>query len=82
MDGENMGKFGFRSGKVKLKEIESNFGPSVYFGSNTTRATVLAEYPLAKVGSLYASTAGKLYLRVAVAGAETDWQKVTASAAD
>ena len=60
--------------------------PQVRAGSQTTRATVLAELDDGinnpAVGSIYLSTAGKIYLRVAAAGAATDWQKVTATAAD
>lgn len=55
----------------------------LYTGACTTRDTVRAEVGTGgAVGSLYLSTAGKLYLKVAAAGATTDWQKVTATAAD
>ena len=77
-----MGKFGFKSGNVKLKKIESNKGPSVLFGDSDTRAEILAEYPNVAKGSVYVSTAGELFVKVAVAGATTDWQKATTSAAD
>ena len=56
---------------------------AVVHGDKTTRATVLAEVPSEyAVGSLYLSSAGKLYVKVAIAGAATDWQKVTTTAAD
>jgi len=77
-----MGRFGFRSGKVKAKQINSNDGPAIYFGGLTTRAEVLAATTGATKGSMYFTTAGKSYIKVAVAGEETDWQKVTSSAAD
>lgn len=54
-----------------------------YVGAQTTRDTVRAEVGTAgAIGSTYQSTAGKLYLKVANADATTDWQKVTATAAD
>ncbi len=77
-----MGKFGWRSGDLKVKSIESNAGPKVYFGGETSRADVLAVTAGASVGSMYFSTAGKAYIKTASQGSETDWQKVTASAAD
>lgn len=92
-------KFGWRSGAVKAKSIEADSaviasqtvttitsaeGPKVYFGGETTRADVLAATTGAEVGSVYFSTAGKAYIKVADSAepAETDWQKVTSSAAD
>jgi hypothetical protein len=55
----------------------------VYSGAQTTRATVRAEVGLAgAIGSLYLSSAGKVYMKVANANATTDWQKITATAAD
>ena len=60
--------------------------PQVRSGAQTTRATVLAEmddgFNNPPIGSIYLSTAGKAYLRVAKAGAATDFQKVTTTAAD
>jgi hypothetical protein len=77
-----MGKFGFSSGKVKLKEIESNKGPSVLFGDSDTGAEILAEYPNVAKGSIYVSTAGELFLKVNTAGSANDWQKVDTSSSD
>jgi hypothetical protein len=77
-----MGRFGFNSGKVKLKEIESNKGPSVLFGDSDTRSEILAEYPNVAQGSIYVSTEGEVFVKVAVAGSATDWEKVTTTAAD
>jgi len=58
-------------------------GAVLYFGAQTTRDTVRTEVGLGgTVGSLYLSSAGKLYLKVANANATTDWQLVTATAAD
>lgn len=52
-------------------------------GAATTRDTVRAEVGAGvPIGALYSSSAGKLYLKVADAGATADWQKVTATAAD
>ena len=53
-----------------------------FYGASTTRDTVRAEVGTCAIGSTYQSTAGKLYLKVANAGATADWQKVTATAAD
>jgi len=86
MTGKNYS--GFKSGKVICKEIAFgdkavSKGPVIFYGTNTTRAAVLAEVDSScAVGSLYVSTAGKLYIKVNTAGAATDWQKVTSTAAD
>ncbi|MFC1663677.1 hypothetical protein ACFL0A_00920 [Patescibacteria group bacterium] len=54
-----------------------------YMGDSATRADVWAEVSVVDgLGSLYFSSAGKIYMRVDNAGAATDWQKVTTSAAD
>lgn len=60
---------------------------TVVTGKATTRAQVLAQCPASSpdnvgIGSLYLSSAGKMYVRVAAAGAATDWEKVTSTAAD
>jgi len=55
----------------------------VFHGDKTTRATLRAEVGTAGAeGSLYLSSAGKLYVKAAAAGADTDWEKVTQTAAD
>ena len=55
----------------------------MYLGHLTTRAAVRAEVgDLVGMGSVYFSTAGKIYIKVAGASAETDWELVTSSAAD
>lgn len=77
-----MGKFGFTSGKVKLKSISTNKGTAIEFGALATRAGVLAEFPNVGIGSIYVSTTGVVYVKVAAAGAAADWQKVTTTAAD
>lgn len=54
-------------------------------GSATTRAAVnTALADTGSNGSIYLSTAGKIYLRIAstVGGATTDWQRVTTTAVD
>lgn len=50
-------------------------------GTKVTRATVLAEQPDAPVGSIYLST-DRAYQRIAAAGVEGDWVKLSATAAD
>ena len=58
-------------------------GPVVTGGAKTTRDGVRGECGSDyAIGSIYLSTAGKIYLKVANGGATTDWQKVTATAAD
>jgi hypothetical protein len=58
-------------------------GQIIVQGTQTTRALVRAEVgDVPAIGSLYLSTAGKLYLKVANAAADTDWQRVTTTAAD
>lgn len=55
----------------------------IYTGAQTTRDTVRAEVGLGgAIGSVYFSSAGKIYLKVANADATTDWANVTSSAAD
>lgn len=55
----------------------------IYTGAQTTRDTVRTEVGTSgAIGSLYLSTAGKIYLKVANADATADWAKVTTSAAD
>ena len=55
----------------------------IYTGAQTTRDTVRTEVGTGgAIGSIYLSTAGKIYLKVANANATADWQKVTATAAD
>lgn len=54
-----------------------------YTGACTTRDTLRAEVGTGgAIGSMYFSTAGKVYIKVAAGDATTDWQKVTATAAD
>lgn len=59
-------------------------GPVVFTGNATTRAAVNTQVgSVGSNGSLYLSTAGKMYLRVDVSGvATTDWQRVSTTAAD
>jgi hypothetical protein len=58
-------------------------GIYLYAGAQTTRAAVLAEVGAGgAIGSTYYSTAGKQYVKVANAGANTDWERVTTTAAD
>jgi hypothetical protein len=70
----------------KLVVTTKDDSAMVLSGAKTTRATVLAETENGidnpKIGSLYLSAAGKVYVRVAAAGAAADWEKVTTTAAD
>lgn len=63
--------------------LVNSAGLGLYFtGACTTRDTVRAEATNAAIGAIYASSAGKIYQKVANAGATADWVKVTATAAD
>lgn len=56
---------------------------AIYVGACTTRDTLRAEVGTGgAIGSLYLSSAGKLYVKTAAGDATTDWQKVTSTAAD
>jgi hypothetical protein len=58
-------------------------GARIYSGAQTTRDGVRGEVGTGgSIGSIYLSSAGKMYLKVANANATTDWEKVTTSAAD
>jgi hypothetical protein len=58
-------------------------GARIYSGGQTTRDTVRIEAGAqGTIGSIYLSSAGKVYLKVANGGAVTDWERVTTSAAD
>lgn len=59
-------------------------GPIVFTGAATTRAAVNTQVGTAgSNGSIYLSTAGKIYLKVSNTGtAATDWQRVTTTAVD
>lgn len=56
---------------------------TVASGAQTTRAAVRSEIgDAAAIGSYYLSSAGKAYLKVTNVPGDTDWQRVTTSAAD
>jgi filamentous hemagglutinin family protein len=55
---------------------------SLVSGSASTRNAVRTAFPSVAIGSHYLSTAGKQYIKVANAAADTDWEKVTTAAAD
>jgi hypothetical protein len=59
-------------------------GPVVFTGAATTRSGVNTQVGTAgSNGSIYLSTAGKIYLKVSDTGAAaTDWQRVTTTAVD
>jgi len=69
---------------IGTADIRLSSGALIFTGAQTTRAAVLAEVGAANdaTGSIYLSTAGKLYVQVADTGALTDWQKVTTTVAD
>lgn len=73
----------FRGEIPELGRVDLPNGVQIISGTQTTRAGVLAEVGTSPaIGSIYASTAGKQYVKVANANAATDWQRVTATAAD
>ncbi len=64
-------------------DIRLSNGQEVYTGSATTRAAVRSQAGTqGAIGSVYLSSAGKMYVKVAAAAADTDWQRVTTTAAD
>ncbi len=79
---------GFAAVNYKIAETRYSNGAHTFTGSATTRAALRAEVDAkiapanVAIGSPYFSTAGKMYLKVANAGADTDWERVTTSAAD
>jgi hypothetical protein len=76
-------KNSFKSDEYEVGKGMPGSAPVVTGGASTTRDTVRADAGTDyAIGSIYLSTAGKMYLKVANAGATTDWQKVTATAAD
>jgi len=69
--------------RSRVGGITLTAGQIIMQGAATTRATVRAAAGDAcAIGSLYLSTAGKLYLKVTKVPGDTDWQKVTTTAAD
>lgn len=60
-----------------------NGNVAIYAGTAATRTAVRTQVGTSGAnGSMYLSTAGKMYIKVNIAGADTDWQKVTTTAAD
>ena len=73
----------FGSIRFENRSSMANGNPGIYAGHCTTRATLRAQVGTSPaIGSLYLSSQGKLYVKVAVAGADADWEKVTQTAAD
>jgi hypothetical protein len=76
------------AGIVNLSGKNANIAAQVRVTDQTTRATVYAEVDDGindpPIGSLILvnSTTGKGYIRTAAAGAATDFQKITTTAAD
>jgi len=70
---------------IALNLVSANVGGAyVFSGSANTRADVNTQVgTTGSNGSIYLSTAGKIYLKIAATGtAETDWQRVTTTAVD
>lgn len=70
-----------------MRELRFHDGPWVLNGPHVTRAAIQAEFPDAPIGSTYTSvvatgSTGRKYLKVTEAGAATDWQKFSTTAAD
>ena len=67
-----------------VADIRLGGSQEFYTGTAATRNAVRTQVGTqGSIGSMYfSSSAGKLYLKVAIAGADTDWQLVTSSAAD
>jgi len=64
-------------------QIRFSNGAIISVGVQTTRNAVRSEVGTAgAIGSYYFSSAGKAYLKVATGGADTDWERVTTTAAD
>jgi hypothetical protein len=64
-------------------QIICSNGARIHVGAQTTRAAVRAEVgDDGEIGSVYLSTAGKMYLKVTDVPGDTDWERVTTSAAD
>lgn len=79
---------GYPAVAYRIAETRFSNGATTFTGAATTRAALRAEVDAkispanVAIGSPYFSTAGKMYLKVANAGADTDWERVTTSAAD
>lgn len=75
---------GFNAVSYTSADIKFSAGTHVISGSRVTRANVEADFPAAPIGSIYVSSGagGRVYVKVADAGAATDWERVTTSAAD
>ena len=78
-------------GNFAFDELRFSAGPRIYVGTHATRAKIASQYKTAAIGSLYISSpttggTGRVYLKITesggASGTETDWQKVTTSAAD
>lgn len=68
---------------IKISTTPGGAGVQLFQGAKSTRDDVRAEVgTAAAIGSLYASTAGKLYQKVADDDATGDWELVTSTAAD
>lgn len=64
-------------------EFKASNGACIYVGAETTRDAVRAQVGTAgTIGSVYLSSAGKMYLKVANANNTADWERVTTTAVD
>lgn len=79
---------GFNAVAYNVGELRTSNGQVLFTGTATTRGTLRTEvnakiaHAEVAIGSAYFSSAGKIYLKVADADADTDWERVTTSAAD
>lgn len=72
--------------KPIVQSLKFHSGSQFVTGNKITRATVATEYPGAPLGTIYLSSgsANPVYIKTASTGASvnTDWVKVSTSAAD
>lgn len=68
---------------IKISGTAGGTGFQIYSGDSGTRDDIRAEVGTAGgIGSLYCSTTGELFFKVANEDATTDWELVTTTAAD
>jgi hypothetical protein len=78
IDMNGVGASGFTVANIRLEN-----GICVFSGAATTETAVYAEVgSVDATGSIYLSTGGELFVQVANAGAEADWETVTTTSVD
>ena len=63
-------------------QVRFTNGACIFVGSLTTRDTVRSAVGTCSIGSIYLSSAGKMYLKVANNAATADWALVSHTDAD